>query len=89
LGFVPDEVRAAPPVAVMRLAGRLGVDPRALGSYGERAQTRTDHLRLVCDYLGWRTAPTGGVELKELEEFLLGRAMESRFADDTVLKNNP
>jgi hypothetical protein len=60
----------------MRLAGRLGVDPQALGSYGERAQTRTDHLRLVCDYRGWRTAQTGGVELKELEEFLLGRAME-------------
>jgi len=30
-----------------------------------------DHLRLVCDYLGRKTAPTGGVQLKELEEFLL------------------
>ena len=76
LGFVPDEVRAAPPVAVMRLAGRLSVDPDALAGYGERPQTRTDHLRLVCDYLGWKTAPTGGVVMKELEEFLLGRAME-------------
>jgi hypothetical protein len=76
LGFVPDEVRSAPSVAVVRLAGRLGIDPQALDRYGERAQTRTDHLRLVCDYLGWKTAPTGGVALKELEEFLLGRAME-------------
>lgn len=76
LGFVPDEVRSAPPVAVARLAGRLGVDPQALDRYGERPQTRTDHLRLVCDYLRWKTAPAGGIELKELEEFLLGRAME-------------
>jgi len=76
LGFVPDEVSSAPAVAVGRLAGRLGVDPQVLARYGERAQTRTDHLRLVCDYLGWKTAPVGGVALKELEEFLLGRAME-------------
>ena len=27
LGFVPDEVRAAPPVAVVRLVARLKVDP--------------------------------------------------------------
>ncbi|MEU4381746.1 Tn3 family transposase [Micromonospora echinofusca] len=76
LGFVPDEVRYAPPAVVARLAGRLGVDPQALERYGERPQTRTDHLRLVCDYLRWKSAPTGGIELKELEEFLLGRALE-------------
>src|SRR5262249_58877474 len=76
LGFVPDDVRSAPPVAVARVAGRLNVDPGALARCGERPQTRTDHLKLVCDYLGWKNAPTGGVELKELEEFLLGRAME-------------
>jgi hypothetical protein len=35
LGVVADEVRAAPTVAVMRLAGRLGVDPQALDRYGE------------------------------------------------------
>jgi hypothetical protein len=28
LGFVPDEVSSAPPVAVARLADRLGLDPR-------------------------------------------------------------
>ena len=59
-----------------RLAGRLGVDPMVLERYGDRPQTRTDHLRLVCDYLRWKTAPTGGIELKELKEFLLGRAVE-------------
>jgi uncharacterized protein DUF4158 len=56
LGFVPDEVRGAPPVAVARLAGRLGIDPGVLARYGERQQTRTDHLRLVTDYLSWKTA---------------------------------
>jgi hypothetical protein len=34
LGFVPDEVRSAPPGAVDRLADRLGVDPAALSMYG-------------------------------------------------------
>jgi hypothetical protein len=76
LGFVPDEVRAAPPVAVGRLAERLRVDPGVLAGYGERPQTRTDHLRLVTDYLSWKPAGSDGVAVKELEEFLLGRAME-------------
>jgi hypothetical protein len=76
LGFVPDEVRAAPPVAVGRLAQRLRVDAAVLAGYGERPQTRTDHLRLVTDYLSWKPAGSDGVAVKELEEFLLGRAME-------------
>lgn len=42
--------------------------------YGRRAKTRTDHLRLVAQYLGWRPAAT--MEFKELDEFLLARAME-------------
>jgi len=58
------------------LAARFNVDTQSLVRYGERAQARTDPLRLVCDYLGWKIAPVGGVEEKELEEFLLGRAME-------------
>lgn len=74
LGFVPDAVTAAPAVAVARLADQLGVDAVALRSYGKRAQTRTEHLRLVAQYLSWRSA--GAMELKELDEFLLARAME-------------
>jgi hypothetical protein len=72
LGFVPDEVRAAPPVTVARLAGRLRVDPGVLAGYGERLQTRTDHLRLVTDYLSWKPAGSDGAAVKELEEFLQG-----------------
>ncbi|MGH3863705.1 DUF4158 domain-containing protein, partial [Actinokineospora sp.] len=74
LGFVPDKVSAAPPVAVARLADQLGVDPVELRSYGRRAKTRTEHLRLVAQYVGWRAPST--LELKELDEFLLARAME-------------
>jgi len=74
LGFVPDDVASAPPAAVVRLARQLQVDPDVIRSYGCRAKTRTDHLRLVTRYLRWR--PTGELELKELDEFLLARAME-------------
>lgn len=76
LGFVPEEVGSAPPVAVARLATRLGVDPGLLEGYGRREQTRSDHLRLVADYLGWKSAPAGGAAMKDLEQFLLDRAME-------------
>jgi len=75
LGFVPDDVVAAPPAAVVaRLADQLGVDPGVLRAYGRRAKTRTEHLRLVAQYRGWRL-PTS-LEFKEFDEFLLARALE-------------
>jgi hypothetical protein len=73
LGFVPDDVASAPQATVARLAEQLGVDPEVIRSYGRRTKTRTDHLRLVAKYLGWRAA---ALELKEPDEFLLARAME-------------
>jgi hypothetical protein len=76
LGFVPDDVASAPPVAVVRLAEQLGLDPGALRGYGKRAHTRSDHLNKVARYLGWKTAAAGSREIKELEQFLLDRAME-------------
>jgi hypothetical protein len=39
-----------------------------------RGQTRTEHLKLVAQYLGWRSA--GQPESKDLNKFLLERAME-------------
>ena len=42
LGFVPDEVSTAPPVAVARLAERLGLDAAELRGYGRRGQTRSE-----------------------------------------------
>lgn len=74
LGFVPDEVGAAPAAAVARLSERLGIPVGELRGYGEREQTRTDHLREIVGYLGWRTMDA--VAWKDLEEFLFARAME-------------
>jgi len=74
LGFVPDDVTAAPPAAVGRLADQLHLDAGVLAGYGEREPTRTDHLRLVSQYSGWRLPRS--LRNKELEEFLLARAME-------------
>lgn len=74
LGFVPDRVADAPTVPVARLAEQLGVDALAIRSHGKRAQTRTEHLRLVAQYLGWRQS--SAMTLKELDDFLLARAME-------------
>ncbi|MET8335949.1 Tn3 family transposase [Streptosporangium canum] len=76
LGFVPDEVTSAPAAGVARIAGQLGVDPSVLQGYGRRAHTRTDHLALAARYLGWKNAAAGSTVLKELEQFLLDRAME-------------
>ena len=74
LGFVPDEVRSAPAAAVARLSARLQIPVGALRGYGLREQTRTDHLREVARYLGWRTMDE--LAWKQLQEFLFARAME-------------
>ena len=74
LGFVPDDVAAAPADVVARLSGKLGIPVGALRGYGAREQTRTGHLREIAGYLGWRTVD--GPRWKELEEFLFARAME-------------
>ena len=74
LGFVPDEVTAAPAAAVGRLSQRLDIAMGELRGYGEREQTRTDHLREVLGFAGWRTMDTG--DWKDLDEFLFARAME-------------
>ena len=74
LGFVPDEVAAAPAAASARLSERLAIPDGELRGYGTREQTRTGHLREIARYLGWRTMDSAG--WKELEEFLFARAME-------------
>src|SRR3981081_371326 len=68
LGYVPDDVFAAPASAVARLAKQLNISHSGGRGYGVRAQPRTDHLRQIAAYLGRR--PVGEIELKELDEFL-------------------
>lgn len=74
IGFVPDDVACAPRAAVDRLAERLRISAEELASYGARRRTRTDHLQEVARYLRWKSAKA--LELKQLVEFLLARAME-------------
>ncbi|GAA3218645.1 hypothetical protein GCM10010468_42200 [Actinocorallia longicatena] len=76
LGFIPDDLRGAPRAVVIRLANQLALHPGVLDFYGRRPQTRSDHLRLVAGYLGWRQPRAAGAPMKELEQFLLDRAME-------------
>lgn len=71
LGFVPDEMAGVPAPAVARLSARLEIPAGELRGYGTREQTRTDHLREVARYAGWR--PIDELGWKELEEFLPGR----------------
>jgi hypothetical protein len=74
LGYVPDDVTAAPAAAVARLSEKLGIPVGELRRYGTREQTRTDHLRDVATHLGWRQVD--GPRWNDLEEFLFARAME-------------
>ena len=74
LGFVPEDVPAAPAAAVARLSERLGIPVGELRGYGAREQTRSDHLRDVAAYLGWHQVDVP--RRKDLEEFLFARAME-------------
>jgi len=75
LGFVPDELTAAPAAAVGRLADQLATGPGALAGYGGwNNRTRTEQLRRVLARLGWSTARAGAV--KVLDDFLLARALD-------------
>jgi hypothetical protein len=76
LGFVPDDIWSVPQAAVIRLAEQLAVFPGVLDYYGKRAQTRSDHLAAVAKYLVWKQVPPGSDEIKEVEQFLVDRAME-------------
>jgi len=73
LGFVPDAMFSAPPAAA-RLSEHLRIPVGELRWYGQRKQTRIGHLREVARYLSWK--PAKALQLKELDEFLLARAME-------------
>ena len=47
LGFIPEDLTAAPPQAITALAAVLDVPPRAIFDYSVRPQTRREHRPLV------------------------------------------
>jgi Domain of unknown function (DUF4158) len=73
LGFCPDDVTTAPPLAVRFVARQLGVDPGVLDGYGSRAQTRTDHVNQVKAHLGFCSATNA--DLQDARAWLAAEAL--------------
>jgi TnpA family transposase len=73
LGFCPDDLTGVPENAVETVAAQLGISPGVLMQYGQRPQTRTEHLREVLRYLGFRTP--NQADMTALAEWLAVQAM--------------
>jgi hypothetical protein len=73
LGFVPDELSAAPREAITAVAETLDVSARAVFDYSVRAPTRREHRLAVREHAGFVSA--GQAELESLREWL-ERALE-------------
>jgi len=74
MGFSPDDLLSAPAGVVRYVAQQVEAAPECLGQYAQRAQTRTDHLREIQAYLGYRDATAA--DLERLEAWLVERALE-------------
>lgn len=74
LGFCPVNLTQATENVRWYVSEQVGVAAEVLEGYPEREQTRTDHLRRIYEYLGFRRATE--VDLKELSCWLTGRALE-------------
>ena len=74
LGFCPDNLHKVPKEVVGYLAQQLGIAPEALSIYGNRSQTRTNHLRIIQSYLHYRDATD--TDLQHLTKWLVERALE-------------
>ena len=74
LGFVPDEVTGIPEPALRFLCEQTETQPHELLSYGEREQTRSDHLALVREHLNFRVWDAGTAA--SIRDWLAERALE-------------
>jgi hypothetical protein len=74
LGFIPNNLLNPPPAVVRLLAHQLGVSSEVLQAYGEREQTRSDHLAQILPHLGYRRISPH--DLAEIEAWLVERALE-------------
>ena len=80
LGFYPENPTAVPEDVAWYMGQQIAVSPEVLAAYPEREQTRTDHLRRIYEYLGYRRPSQA--DLKELFGWLVERATEH---DDPLL----
>jgi hypothetical protein len=80
LGFYPEGPTTIPKNVARYVGQQIMVSPQALDAYPEREQTRTDHLRRIYKYLGYRRSTQA--DLKEMFGWLVERATEH---DDPVL----
>jgi len=74
LGFVPADLAGAPGNVLGYVSEQVDVSPGCIRAYGERAQTRSDHLAEVRGHLGFHTADEA--TLADLEGWLTERALE-------------
>lgn len=74
LGFLPDNLNTITANVVQYVAEQLEVPSKSLSEYGQRSQTRSDHLQTIIRYLGFRKANSEDVEI--LESWLVARALE-------------
>ncbi|MGL4611212.1 MAG: DUF4158 domain-containing protein [Trueperaceae bacterium] len=74
LGFIPDTLLQPPEDVLRLLAQQLDASVSVLKLYGEREQTRSDHLLQVMKTLGYRYSLP--LDLVELERWLTERALE-------------
>lgn len=54
LGFVPEEITGIPEPALGFLCQQTQTEPHELLPYGERDQTRSDHLAVIREHLDFR-----------------------------------
>ena len=76
LGFVPEDLSAAPREAFAVLAATLDVVPRVIFDYAVRAPTRAEHRLAVREHAGFRPASERERELEGLHERLVEVALE-------------
>jgi len=76
LGFIPDDLRAAPAAAIERLADQLHVDVGVFAEYCAqvKGRTRRDHIGWVLAHAGWSTCGRG--DWKRLGDWMVERALE-------------
>jgi TnpA family transposase len=74
LGFHLADLESLPPSVVNYVAAQLSIEVRHLAKYPARQQTRSDHQRLIENYLGFRYLSDS--DFKLISNWLTQRALE-------------